>query len=1132
VDPYQTIPTIHPSLPPLRLVNRRTLEHTGPCPFCGGDPYRSDRFHVWMEPGHERYWCRACDAKGPLKKLLGAEIRPPMAAPRQQKHRPIAHANPTHVAHYRQLYATIALWAHALLRDAANPEPLAYLRARGFAGEAIGHALLGVTLRDPQAIPDLLRRDCPDLLPYAEAAGVVIHTHDGLQSHPNLRGALLFPYIADGDIVDLRTRSFPGKGYTSLPGGYAERGAVFPFGWDSLDNSDTVILTEGEFKALAVTQAYQEGRLSVPALAHPGLSYIREAWAAMLLARGVRTVVLAYDSGPRPVKDGVLQLAPEETWSVRHGQRLAAAGLEVRVLRLPLAPGETKADLDAFILAHGPARLQHLIDTAPDLDTYQRALPRSLRAAANLPLPNPYPTRRARPRRLVSATPRPAAPPPTNLEQTRTQIADLVQAHATSGQGFLVLAHAPGVGKGHNTTEGLRAFLQSHPAPGQIVWTAPRKEQRHDQHGLDLIPLYGRNYGNCQRLAAAQALAAKNYPVRQALCQRRCTHVDHCAYLRQFGVEADRFAAQPLLLATSWWQEAGVLVMDEFSPAQLTRTVTLSSADLAIIARSTACPHAHAALRWLGAILGSASDRTIAGSLLLAELDAAARAEGLDIAITLNAAETNLPTPEDQALLPGLPQGASLAEFEALPPNHLGALIGQLAREQRRHLGGAPFTSRLEISDGLLRLFLRHEHLIAQLANPAQPKIILDATVNADLLRAIFPHTPIQIERPPRADHATVVQVITRDWAKSTLRGARRTQWYDTVAEHIRPDRPTLVVCTQDAEDDLRHALAARGHAGALVAHYGALRGSNDYKGYDVVLAQVYHPNMEAIVREGRALFADDGPPLDERIVTTERALTDASGARWMIAVPTFADERLAALLESRREAEMLQCALRGRPLDYPEARITMLFGLPLPELAPTTIVEHTPTPTSNGGRQATAVLKLIAAANTLIAQGQPRLTATDLAQAAHVSEVTVRIHWQAVAQSLGLRDEEEQIPARGRARTYRRRVLVPPGSEAVTTKSTDQADNKDSLTCLIHTDPPPHAVQVDTCDSCESQVGTPLSDVPLAAAPAVPARRPPARLIRPRVLTAVADPALLRPTPDSAWHGHGVIDTTPMSQS
>ncbi|NNJ12375.1 hypothetical protein EKD04_018775 [Chloroflexales bacterium ZM16-3] len=1066
MDPYQTIPTIHPSLPPLRLVNRRTLEHVGACPFCGGD-HRSDRFHVWMEPGHERFWCRTCDAKGPLKKLLGEEIRPQTITTRQSKRHPVTLADPAHVAHYRQIYATIALWGHTLLLDEANPEPLAYIRQRGITEAMIGHQLLGVTLRDPQAIPDLLRRELPELLTYAEEAGVLVRDGDQLRAHPNLCGALLFPYLADGEVVDLRARSFPGKGYRSLPGGYAERGAIFPFGWDSLDGEDTVILTEGEFKALAVTQAYRDGRLSLPALAHPGLSYIREEWAQQLQARGIRTVILAYDSGPRPTKDGALQLAPEETWSIRHGQRLAAAGLDVRVLRLPLAPGQQKADLDAFLLDHSPAQLQHLIDSAPSLHDYHRSLPRYLLQQAKIPTPGSYPTRRARPQRLAASAARSAAPPPSiSLEQTRAQIAQIVQQHATDGQGFLILAHAPGIGKGHNTTEGLRAHLRSTESPGQIVWTAPRKAQLHDQTGLDLIPLHGRNEGNCHRLAEAQALAAKGYPVRQTLCERRCPFVDHCPYLRQFGVEADRFAAQPLLLATGWWQDAGVLVMDEFNPAQLTNLVTLTSADLAAIGRSADCPHAQATLRWLGQILGATSDRTLTGGLLLRELETAARAEGLALAATLNAAEANLPDEAQQALLPGLPNGASLAEFNALPPNHLGTIIRQLAREQHRHLSGTPFTSRLELGGGILRLLLRHTHLIAQLAQPAQPKIILDATVNTPLLQAIFPDTPIQIEQPPRADQATVIQVISRDWAKSTLRGQRRDQWYDAVAQHIRPDRPTLVVCTLAAADDLRRALAARGHPDVVVAHYGALRGANDYKGHDVILAQVYHPNLEAITRAGRALFADDAEALDERIITTDRVLADASGARWAVQVPTFADARLAALLESQREAEMVQCALRGRPLDHPDVQITLLFGLPIPGLSPTKIHEDTPSRMSNGGRLQQARETLAATARRLLDSGARLIGVEELAQASGASVVTVRKHLAAVAGRLGLRLVQQRrvvtLP-QGGERAYERWVLmrrgrrVPPRSErdlptdyAQPAEGTDQARNMNSIIRVI----------------------------------------------------------------------------------
>ena len=101
------MPTLTPiaTLPPLRLVNRRTHEHTGPCPFCGGDQ-RSDRFHVWLEPGNARYWCRQCDAKGPLAALMGTDWKPPTLSPRRSRGRTAhADANPAHTAHYRGIYS-------------------------------------------------------------------------------------------------------------------------------------------------------------------------------------------------------------------------------------------------------------------------------------------------------------------------------------------------------------------------------------------------------------------------------------------------------------------------------------------------------------------------------------------------------------------------------------------------------------------------------------------------------------------------------------------------------------------------------------------------------------------------------------------------------------------------------------------------------------------------------------------------------------------------------------------------------------------------------------------------------------------------------------------------------------------
>ncbi|NTU84709.1 MAG: toprim domain-containing protein, partial [Chloroflexales bacterium] len=898
-------------------------------------------------------------------------------------------------------------------------------------------------------------------------------------------------------VVDLRTRTYDGqKGYRSL-GPYSERGAIFPFGWDSVrPGTRTVIITEAEFKALAALQAYHAGELDAPTLGQPGLTVFREAWAQQLVDRGVEEVVLCYDSQPRATKEGLPALAPEEQWSLRHGAVCAAAGLRVRVARLPLAPGQEKAEIDTFLTDAGADRFQQIIATAPLLLDYHRALGHALLERHNLPLPSTYPVRRERPVRLtireaaaeLSAAQgeSPAAP----LAETRTQIAALVEQYVTEGEGFLVLAHPPGTGKGFNTALGLRQWMQSVPTgddgSGFLVWTAQRKEQVHDQQGIPLIPLSGRHPGNCRKLAEAQILAQKGYSVKDALCARRCPFVGGCRYMRQFGQEGDFFASAPLLKATGWWEQAGVVVLDEFDPAGLITHVQLTSADLAAMSRaSPKAPAIQTALRWVAQALATTTDRTLGGVLLLDELTRQAEGDGADLATILTSALAELPPPNQLNMLIGLPTGATLADYQALPPGHTATLLAQIAKELQLRYAGRRCTSRIEARGGRLELFLRVEHLITRLARADQPKIILDATVNAGLLTALFPGTPVRVEQPNIAGAARVIQVVGRDWAKRSLRNRsaniasrQRERWIEDVVSHLRPGRKTLVVCTLEWEEELRAGLAERGHTDVAVAHYGALRGSNAYQGHDVILAQVYHPNLDAIIREGRALFADDPTPLDERVITEPRVLHDATGAAWNVQVPTFTDPRLAALLQQRREAELLQCALRGRPFDHPDVQITLLFSLPVPGLSPTVIVEAPTSPTSNGGRERATKVRLCAAAQQLLDRGARVIEVGDLARAAQASVATVRRHLTYVAARLRLQllTRRRMVPMpRGGARHYERLVLlrrgriVPAQSEPPplppTTDSTtpmevrlagdqtmmDQARRKRSLAGVIH---------------------------------------------------------------------------------
>ncbi|MEI7643698.1 MAG: hypothetical protein WCJ55_05235 [Chloroflexales bacterium] len=380
-------------LPPLRLVSRGAQEYAGACPFCGGDERRSDRFHVWLLPaGRERYWCRRCNRKGLASELTGVTqpCRPCQDAELRRSRVDGPAPRLEHIPHYRALYAIVTAWAEENLHQPWNPEPLAYLRQRGFDLATIRWARLGYALRDPVPLATYLARHAPRLLPFAEEAGVLVRTDDGaLRAHWNLCGRIVIPYLSQGQVCDLRTRRFPGTGYTSLPGSYAWRGATVPICWDTTAASDIVLITEGEFKALAATAAYRADALPYPTIAHPGLNYFRPEWAMQLVQRGVRVAILAYDTRATRPRDpaGHEQLAPEECWTVRHGLTLAAAGLQVLVLNLPLAHGAEKEDLDGFLLRHGSAALRALLHTTPlPLPAFVARLPQELVVAAGLDL--------------------------------------------------------------------------------------------------------------------------------------------------------------------------------------------------------------------------------------------------------------------------------------------------------------------------------------------------------------------------------------------------------------------------------------------------------------------------------------------------------------------------------------------------------------------------------------------------------------------------------------------------------------------------------------------------------------------------------------------------------------------------
>ena len=163
-----------------------------------------------------------------------------------------------------------------------------------------------------------------------------------------LRDTHLIPWFHCGQVINQRGRRPGHGGYLELRGSRRQRGGYGLYLADCLDHTDSVMLTEGEIKAMVAWQAWREADLSMPAVAKPGAGDWHAAYANLL--RG-KTVYLAYDSDPAG-----------QAATRRDGERLRGVAPDVKAIRWPDV-GD-KIDLDGFILSHGTEAMQRLIDQA------------------------------------------------------------------------------------------------------------------------------------------------------------------------------------------------------------------------------------------------------------------------------------------------------------------------------------------------------------------------------------------------------------------------------------------------------------------------------------------------------------------------------------------------------------------------------------------------------------------------------------------------------------------------------------------------------------------------------------------------------------------------------------------------
>lgn len=153
--------------------------------------------------------------------------------------------------------------------------------------------------------------------------------------YPSLGNRLVFPYEADGDVTDLRGRTWVGEEpkYRSpfLPS--VIRGAWYPFNWDraivKAQEHKVLIITEGEIKAIAADHLF-------PIVALPGMN----SWRRGLVPDPSWRVIVLFDNDAR--RKNRLDID-------RAIRRVSERIPRVHVATLPLL-GEQKMDIDAFLI--------------------------------------------------------------------------------------------------------------------------------------------------------------------------------------------------------------------------------------------------------------------------------------------------------------------------------------------------------------------------------------------------------------------------------------------------------------------------------------------------------------------------------------------------------------------------------------------------------------------------------------------------------------------------------------------------------------------------------------------------------------------------------------------------------------
>ncbi|MCP3685920.1 MAG: hypothetical protein GY861_25010 [bacterium] len=529
-----------------------------------------------------------------------------------------------------------------------------------------------------------------------------------------------------------------------------------------------------------------------------------------------------------------------------------------------------------------------------------------------------------------------------SLDETRALISYKIREKLEGkGKRVLLIMPPPGSGKTVITTKIVNRHLT--PRNLKVAWFGSQHSQFDDFREIreDWTQIWGRNFDveeereesearlkdNCVKASAAISLAKKGYDVTTTLCRTCPVARGGCLYYKQLESDGHRFFVHQHLF-TPYWENADLVVIDEFSPELFLDSLAITWEQLCEMSRKTRS----VLFKALGCLFHRGKE--ISGRKLYDALDEYVRKlrnkRGIEKTLldVLDELEETL-----QGVNPK-PTSFTNSELNKLLPKQLiNDFPALLRKEVMKWQSGQDFNGQISVCPATyagkseVKVWSKKE-LPVELTR--KPVIILTATGDSELIRKLLhaEKEDFEVFRPTvqMSDGVEIFQATGAMNGKVTMSKLAAKKRIVEQVKELWNDPETTSTCLishkkyeKELAEELGLTLTIYKNEVTWkdTGHFWNIKGTNAFKDREqLVIIGNPTPNPAALVQQARALYSAE-TRLNERPDKEEKAYLCAlpDGKEIGTEILTYQDTRIQRYLELLREGELIQSLHRIRPL-------------------------------------------------------------------------------------------------------------------------------------------------------------------------------------------------------------------------